>query len=153
MKLSRFLKIISVFMLLLAFCNISYQGRTDSYGGHYNRSNGTYHYHSGEYAGTGSYTKPIEEGGEPIDNSSKKEQETLEEAMNYVNEKYGSYYPDKDNLLTNSNSQEIIDTLNYKLETQSIVYTVLMVLGGVASFFIDLYTGEREKSDKLELQE
>ena len=82
MKLSRFLKIISVFMLLLAFCNISYQGRTDSYGGHYNRSNGTYHY---------------------IDNSSKKKQETLEEAMNYVNEKYGSYYPDKDNLLTNSN--------------------------------------------------
>lgn len=56
---------ITIFILLLLFCNFSYahKGRTDGYGGHYNRSTGTYHYHSGEYADTGEYTSPIEEGG------------------------------------------------------------------------------------------
>ena len=62
-------------------CTFSYahQGKTDEYGGHYNRSIGTYHYHSGEYAGTGEYTAPIEEGGTLIveEDNSQSETDTL----------------------------------------------------------------------------
>ena len=61
-------RILTIFLILISFCSIIYahSGRTDKYGGHYNRSEGTYHYHSGQYAGTGEYTKPVEEGGVPI---------------------------------------------------------------------------------------
>lgn len=41
-------------LLLLCFVFLSvnaHPGRTDSNGGHYNRSTGEYHYHNGEYAG------------------------------------------------------------------------------------------------------
>lgn len=59
-----------IFMFLLCISTVSYahKGRTDEYGGHYNRSTGTYHYHSGDYVGTGEYTAPIEEGGTLISN-------------------------------------------------------------------------------------
>lgn len=58
-------KISIILFLLIFFSGVTYahQGRTDSYGGHYDRSTGTYHYHSGQYAGTGEYTKPVERGG------------------------------------------------------------------------------------------
>lgn len=58
-----------IIIITIFFCNFSYahKGRTDEYGGHYDHSTGTYHYHSGEYAGTGEYTSPIEEGGTLID--------------------------------------------------------------------------------------
>lgn len=61
-------KIVFSFILILLFPIILYahQGRTDGYGGHYDRSKGTYHYHSGIHAGTGEYTAPLEEGGELI---------------------------------------------------------------------------------------
>lgn len=68
-------KITIIFLLLICFSGVIYahQGRTDSYGGHYNRSEGTYHYHSGQYAGTGEYTKPVEEGGTKITQESSTE--------------------------------------------------------------------------------
>lgn len=62
-------KVIPIFVIIISLFTVSYahSGRTDGYGGHYNRSTGTYHYHSGEYAYTGEYTAPIEEGGHLID--------------------------------------------------------------------------------------
>lgn len=61
-------RILIMFLCIISFSSVIYahKGRTDSYGGHYNRSEGTYHYHSGQYAGTGAYTKPVEEGGTKI---------------------------------------------------------------------------------------
>lgn len=61
-------RILIIFLCIISFSSAIYahKGRTDSYGGHYNRSEGTYHYHSGQYAGTGEYTKPVEEGGTKI---------------------------------------------------------------------------------------
>lgn len=61
-------KIVIFFLLVICSSGVIYahKGRTDGYGGHYNRSEGTYHYHSGQYAGTGEYTKPVEEGGVKI---------------------------------------------------------------------------------------
>lgn len=38
-------------ILLLTIPASAHPGRTDSNGGHWDRSNGTYHYHTGEYAG------------------------------------------------------------------------------------------------------
>ena len=42
-------KIISIFIIFVSFFTVSYthSGRTDSNGGHYNRSTGEYHYHHG----------------------------------------------------------------------------------------------------------
>lgn len=42
-------KILCIFLLLITFSITSYahSGRTDSKGGHYNRSTGDYHYHHG----------------------------------------------------------------------------------------------------------
>lgn len=61
--------IIAIFIIVISIATLSYahSGRTDSYGGHYNRSEGTYHYHSGKYAHSGDYTAPIEEGGHLIE--------------------------------------------------------------------------------------
>ena len=50
-------------IFLFTFTVYSHPGRTDSNGGHYNRSTGEYHYHNGDYAGreqSGS-TSPKEE--------------------------------------------------------------------------------------------
>lgn len=52
-------------MLLINTFSLAHSGRTDAYGGHYNHSTGTYHYHSGSYSGE--YTGPVEEGGVKID--------------------------------------------------------------------------------------
>ena len=63
-------KLVLFLMIFLAIANnysLAHSGRTDGYGGHYNRSTGTYHYHDGSYLGE--YTAPIEEGGTRIDNS------------------------------------------------------------------------------------
>lgn len=46
--------LISVIIFSICFSAFAHSGRTDSNGGHYNRSTGQYHYHSGEYAGRGS---------------------------------------------------------------------------------------------------
>ena len=48
------MKRVFLFLLIfqiLTFPVLSHPGRTDSNGGHYNRSTGEYHYHNGEYAG------------------------------------------------------------------------------------------------------
>lgn len=61
-------KLVLFLMIFLAIANnysLSHSGRTDGYGGHYNRSTGTYHYHDGSYSGE--YTAPVEEGGVRID--------------------------------------------------------------------------------------
>lgn len=63
-------KIILITVLILTFMNtfsLAHQGRTDRYGGHYDHSTGTYHYHNGSYSGE--FTAPVEEGGTRIDNS------------------------------------------------------------------------------------
>lgn len=57
--------IIFVIIALIKPCSLAHSGRTDGYGGHYNRSTGTYHYHTGAYSGE--YTAPVEEGGIRID--------------------------------------------------------------------------------------
>lgn len=53
--------------------SLAHKGRTDSYGGHYDRSTGTYHYHDGSYSGE--YTSPVEEGGVRIDEVAEDEDE------------------------------------------------------------------------------
>lgn len=65
-------KILIIFLNIICVCTIclAHSGRTDSYGGHHDRSDGTYHYHSGPYAHTGDYTGPIEEGGVKINSNS-----------------------------------------------------------------------------------
>lgn len=79
-------RIISLFIIILLLFPVStfaHKGRTDGYGGHYDREKGTYHYHSGEYAGTGEYTAPVERGGVLIDadayytNTNDKEETTI----------------------------------------------------------------------------
>lgn len=64
MKRKIFLVIIIIFTSIGTY-SLSHSGRTDGYGGHYNRSTGTYHYHDGSYSGE--YTAPVEEGGVRID--------------------------------------------------------------------------------------
>lgn len=64
MKRKRVLIIMSIMLLINTF-SLAHSGRTDAYGGHYNHSTGTYHYHSGSYYGE--YTGPVEEGGVKID--------------------------------------------------------------------------------------
>lgn len=64
-----------VFLLIIFINNVyAHSGRTDSYGGHYDYSTGTYHYHDGSYEGE--YTRPIEEGGESI-NTTKEYNESV----------------------------------------------------------------------------
>jgi peptidoglycan hydrolase CwlO-like protein len=71
-------------IILFAVANLCYahSGRTDKYGGHYNRSTGTYHYHSGQYAHTGEYSKPIEEGGKSLSEDTDEEAIDEEESTN-----------------------------------------------------------------------
>lgn len=64
MKRKSILIIMSITLLINTF-SLAHSGRTDAYGGHYNHSTGTYHYHSGSYSGE--YTGPVEEGGVKIE--------------------------------------------------------------------------------------
>lgn len=69
-------KLVLFLMIFLAIANnysLAHSGRTDEYGGHYNRSTGTYHYHDGSYSGE--YTAPVEEGGVRIDEVADDEEE------------------------------------------------------------------------------
>lgn len=58
MKKKNKIKNIFIFIILLHLLFIStasaHPGRTDSNGGHWDHSSGTYHYHTGEYAGQSS---------------------------------------------------------------------------------------------------
>ncbi len=69
-------KLVLFLMIFLAIANnysLAHSGRIDGYGGHYNRSTGTYHYHNGSYSGE--FTAPVEEGGTRIDNSNEQNDE------------------------------------------------------------------------------
>ena len=47
--------LIFAFVFIVLFIQVSaHPGRTDSKGGHWDRSSGTYHFHTGEYAGKNS---------------------------------------------------------------------------------------------------
>lgn len=96
-------KIISLLIIFIGLFTISFahSGRTDSSGGHYNRSTGEYHYHHGysahqHYNGICPYESSIttsqedesivisteEEGEEIIDNYEKQIEELQEEVRN-----------------------------------------------------------------------
>lgn len=114
-------KIIYIFIVFIGFGSIIYahQGRTDGYGGHYNRSTGTYHYHSGPYANTGEYTKPIQEGGTKIDTSISNS--TIVDKD--VELKEVTLDDDIEELqIELNNKEEEISSLNRELEEQKIEY-------------------------------
>ena len=50
-KIIKFTLVLFILYLFLSCIVFSHPGRTDSNGGHYNRTTGEYHYHDGEYAG------------------------------------------------------------------------------------------------------
>ena len=50
MKKYLFLTIVILFIFVFSFQTFAHSGRTDSYGGHYDHSNGSYHYHHGHPA-------------------------------------------------------------------------------------------------------
>lgn len=113
-------KIISIFFILISIVSISFahSGRTDGYGGHYNRSTGTYHYHDGSYSGE--YTAPVEEGGIRID---EREEEQLEEQTTKLevadtNEEYVKELEKKNQNLENQiqAKQNTIGKLNNKID-------------------------------------
>ncbi len=52
--MKRFFLILSLLLLLFTVTVSSHPGRTDANGGHWDRSDGTYHFHTGEYAGRSS---------------------------------------------------------------------------------------------------
>ena len=57
--MKKVITIIMIFTSLFLFSlqSFAHPGRTDSRGGHYDRSSGEYHYHNGEYAGREQSTK------------------------------------------------------------------------------------------------
>lgn len=60
MKVNRIVIVICILMCLMIVVN-SHSGRTDANGGHWDHSTGTYHFHSGEYAGRGSSSSSSKE--------------------------------------------------------------------------------------------
>lgn len=60
MKVNRIVIVICTLMCLMIVVH-SHSGRTDANGGHWDRSTGTYHFHSGEYAGRGSSSSSSKE--------------------------------------------------------------------------------------------
>lgn len=84
-KNKKYLLLICILLVLFLASVVSvfaHPGRTDSNGGHWNRSTGTYHYHTGEYAGrnsssssTNSTQEPFEPPYEPPTNENQHEKE------------------------------------------------------------------------------
>lgn len=54
MSVRKFVVFIVTLLILVTLTALAHPGRTDSNGGHWNRKTGTYHFHTGEYAGKGS---------------------------------------------------------------------------------------------------
>ena len=55
--------IVALMLLFDGYGVFSHSGRTDSSGGHYNRSTGTYHYHGTPKSSTSTYSRPTPSTG------------------------------------------------------------------------------------------
>lgn len=111
----------SFFILIIASTSIyAHKGKTDKYGGHYDRSEGTYHYHSGKYKGTGDYTAPVEEGGKKIDELKEVKQEVKlndSDDEEYYNNKIKELEDKIESLQTeNNNNKEVIEEKDREIE-------------------------------------
>lgn len=85
-----YFSIIALIFSLIIIDNIyAHSGKTDSYGGHYDYSTGTYHYHDGLHEDE--YTGPVEEGGTLIGNNEtlniNKEDTSSNSARQYITER------------------------------------------------------------------
>lgn len=104
--MKRFFVILLLFLLLFTVTVSSHPGRTDSNGGHWDRKEGTYHYHSGEYAGRNSSGSSSETADdiEPEVNivetdTSEEEKEETSEIENQQEESTEEENPEKEKTL------------------------------------------------------
>ena len=130
--MKRFFLILSLLLLLFTITVSSHPGRTDSNGGHWDRKEGTYHYHSGEHAGensSGSSSKTADDI-EPEVNIVEKE--TSEETKKEPAEKVivmKKETPTKEESSTKKENSTGIDS-------KTIIIIVAIVVGGVVLFLI-----------------
>lgn len=140
---------ICIFCFVIILCNYVYahKGRTDGYGGHYNSSTGTYHYHSGKYSNTGEYTNPIEEGGKKIDeeenelyvvDTDKNElyiTDTYEDDQNKIDELNNEIeYLKEENDRIEIEKNSKIEELESQKENLHIIYIFIIIIGIVYSY-------------------
>ena len=79
--MKRFFIILLLLLLLFTVTASSHPGRTDSNGGHWDRKEGTYHYHSGEHAGESSLSSFSETADNIEAEENTVETDTLEEEI------------------------------------------------------------------------
>ena len=128
--MKRFFLILSLLLLLFTVTVSSHPGRPDSNGGHWNRKEGTYHYHSGEYAGRNSSSSSSETADDIEENivQTAPSEETKEEPSEKVIV-MKKETPTKEEGSTEKENSTGIDS-------KTIIIIVAIVVGGVVLFLI-----------------
>ena len=130
--MKRFFLILFLLLLLFTVTVSSHPGRTDSNGGHWNRQEGTYHYHSGEYADRNSSGSSSETADDIEPEVNIVEKETSEEEKEETSEKVivmKKETPTKEESSTEKENSTGIDA-------KTIIIIVAIVVGGVVLFLI-----------------
>ena len=143
-------KVLILFIVIISITTVSFahSGRTDGYGGHYNSSNGTYHYHNGK---SGIYTGPLEEGGKLVNNKGNDDdivvnenddsKEECKQKQNYIDDLKEVVQQERETISqTNTKLHEMgVNSIDELQEIISRKDTVIYALGGFAIIMIIVY--------------
>lgn len=127
-----------LFLLLFTGAASSHPGRTDSNGGHWDRKEGTYHYHSGEYAGENSSGSSLVTSDDIKLNKAKTatSDKTTKEASNET-AKETSEEASKQSFTNESKQKESTEEEKPRgIDSKTIIIIVAIIVGGIVLFFI-----------------
>lgn len=130
--MKRFFLVLFLLLLLFTITVSSHPGRTDSNGGHWDRKEGTYHYHSGEHAGESSSGGSSETADDIEPEVNIVETAPSEETKEEPSEKVivmKKETPTKEESSTKKENSTGIDS-------KTIIIIVAIVVGGVVLFLI-----------------
>lgn len=152
--------ILSIFLILLSTISCAHSGRTDSNGGHYDRSTGEYHYHHGYSAhqhpnGICPYESPKEETvveeKEIVEKNDKIDDKDIEnnnlkgkiEYLNSIIKNYENTIADLDE--TSSENRNKIKELEETQKMWHIIYIGVIVLLIIALYSMNKDVKEKNK--------
>ena len=136
--MKKVITIIMIFASLFLFSlqSFAHPGRTDSRGGHYDRSTGEYHYHNGEYAGREQSTKRSTTQTESIYN--------FDNASDVKDNNYDNFISEQ-----KSDNKPNYGFWDYVSIVMMILTAVSMSILGFFTFIYPLFALSRDKKKKL----
>ena len=143
------LMLVLLLLILFAFTALAHPGRTDSNGGHYNRSTGEYHYHHGYSA----HQHPNGECPYDFDDKTGSNSGYYLKPDTTTSSKSSSYKTTSSIIFSDDTDKEKIEDLEKELKKyktqRSNSYSVIVFLVIVIFFAFAMYSEERKEKNKI----